>query len=745
MTTPTSSSPTASRWHIRPVGALKERAIPAADQAALTARNESGRAGEDESFFTALAQQGIHLHEAQRNAVRHDKGPLLCLAGAGSGKTSVLTARAAYLMAVRGIKPEALWLVTFTNKAAQEMRTRLARLPGVTAAMARGVQARTFHSFALVLLQAYAPPFKLIAEERMRHGMMKRVLRELGLHDQFQAETVLAALSSLKSRRALPTEWQPQNAGGKDMQRAMIRFEEQKAAQAGKDFDDLLLDTLRLLEEDDSLLQRLRRRFQYVMADEFQDTTPVQYELLQLLSDGHRNLAVFGDDDQTIYTFNGACHHYITGFQTRYPDAAQITLNINFRSAAPIVGLGNAIIACNQERLPKLMRAAAGMNANTNANHTAKMTDGSTEKREPITPLYLRPRDAEEEAQRIAEQIQAFVANGQHAWRDFAVLYRTAHTSRALVEHFTMQGLPFRQFGTEPLFYDHSLVRPLIDHLRLAVDPRDIQAMESAVAALYISREAGMRVIRDGEQQKAKKYPLIHLHYWMQLAKFQRDGIKSRIKLIKKLAAMKPHHAIREMRREFYDKFTAALSGEQATAYQESSADTLEELESSARRFDSVDAFLRHIDDLKERYMAMHPEQEERRAFTGGKSAGQGNMRRQAAGPQEDVITLMTIHRAKGLEFPTVFLIGASDGILPHRAALRTETPPDRKAAAHTAAISSDGTEDMLLEEERRLAYVAVTRAKKRLYISSPAIVHGQKAEVSRFVREAWGEAVALK
>ncbi|MCM3339167.1 ATP-dependent helicase [Paenibacillus sp. MER TA 81-3] len=743
MTTPTSSSPAASHWRTRPVGALKERAIPAADQVAPAAQDKNGRTRNDDSFFTALAQQGIHLHEAQRHAVRHDEGPLLCLAGAGSGKTSVLTARAAYLMAVRGVKPEALWLVTFTSKAAQEMRTRLAQLPGVTAAMARRVQARTFHSFALVLLQAYAPPFKLMAEERMRHGMMKRVLRELGLHDQMQAETVLAALSSLKSRRTLPVEWHPQDVGERDMKRAMLRFEEQKDNQGGKDFDDLLLDTLRLLEEDKNLLQRLRCRFQYVMADEFQDTTPVQYELLQLLSDEHRNLAVFGDDDQTIYTFNGACHHYITGFQTRYPDAKQITLNINFRSTAPIVGLGNAIIACNQERLPKLMRTPVGLRVKT--KHMANMTDGSTEGSEVVTPLYLRPRDAEEEAQRIAEQIQASVANGQHAWRDFAVLYRTANTSRALVEHFTMQGLPFRQFGAEPLFYDHSQVRPLIDHLRLALEPRNMNAMESAVAALYISREAGMRTIRDGEQQKAKKYPLIHLQYWMQLAEFQRDAIKPRIKLIKKLAAMKPHHAIREMRREFYDKFTATLSGEQATAHQEGAADTLEELESSAQRFDSIDAFIRHIDVLKERYLAMHPEHAAQRAFQSDKTAGQSSTGRRFADPQEDVITLMTIHRAKGLEFPAVFLIGTSDGILPHRTALRKETPPDRQASAHAAAISPDGVKEALLEEERRLAYVAVTRARNWLYISSPAVVHGQKAEVSRFVREAWGEAVALK
>ena len=758
MTTPSSSETVRVQWRSRPFGIKREHPVPTAQSADpyTVSRHDCAQPSNDGNsalpasadFFAALERRGIRLHDAQRDAVRHIDGPLLCLAGAGSGKTSVLTARAAYLMTVGGVSPESLWLVTFTNKAAQEMRVRLAKLPGVTRDMARRVQARTFHSFALKLLQAYAPPFQLMAEERRRHGLMKRILRELGLHDTLQAETALAALSSLKSRRLMPSDWKTTNASELDMRRALIRFEEQKAQQGCKDFDDLLIDLLRLLEEDANLLERLRRRFQYVLVDEFQDTTPVQYELLQRITGGHQNLAVFGDDDQTIFTFNGASHRYITEFKNQYPAAKQVTLDFNFRSTPAIVGLGNAVIAHNEERLPKQMRTPTGVHVVTDKEHA------------PSAPRYLRPRDAEEEAQIIAEHIQAAVNAGTHTWRDFAILYRTANTSRALIECLTIQGIPFRQFGTEPFFYDHNLVRPLIDHLRLSLAPREFSALDSAVAALYVPRETGMQYLMGAERSKAKKYPLIHLQSWDKLPSFQREAVKPRIKLIKKLAAMKPYIALREMRREFYDKFTAASSGERSTAHQEGAADTLEELESSAKRFDTVEAFLKHIDELKEKYVAMNPEYGAQHrtgsSLPSGRAPMQAGTRAPAVmqlaedGDLEDAVTCMTIHRAKGLEFPEVFLIGAADGILPHRTALRKGAPPDRSAALRTGTQAEQmqdisrpeaenaSTKDALLEEERRLAYVAVTRAREQLYISSPAIVHGQKAEVSQLLLDAW-------
>ncbi|WP_261378442.1 ATP-dependent helicase [Paenibacillus agilis] len=679
---------------------------------------------QDSWFFTALRERGLDLHEAQCEAVRHQHGPLLCLAGAGSGKTSVLTARAAYMIAVHEVPPEALWLVTFTNKAAAEMRSRLARLPGLTPAIAKRVQARTFHSFALTLLKAYAPPFTLLAEERARHGWMSRVLRELGLRDAVEAETVLAALSALKSRGESPADWRPADEGERNLQRAMIRYEEQKQARDVKDFDDLIVDIVKLLESDAELTDKLRRRFRYVMADEFQDTTPMQLRLLRHIADGSRNLAVFGDDDQTIYTFNGANHEHITQFHRLYPDVKQITLDYNFRSTPAIVGLGNGIIRCNKERLAKTMRAAV-----------KKSTEASAPTPE-AKPQYNRPTTTDEEAEAAIARIRKLTASGQYKLSDIAVLYRSAHASRAIVEYMTIQNVPFRQFGAEPLFYEHSSVKTLIDHLRLALQPRDLDALPSAVAALYVPKEAGMTYIRQADRTSAKKYPLVHLATCPGLAPFQQEAIKPRIRYLKKVAQMKPNHAVRDIRREFYDKWMAAMAGERATAYQEGTVDMLEELETSAQRFATIEQFLKHIDDLAAKYAAAaastNAEDQSRSRQTQARQA----IHAEQQDNEPDAVTLMTIHRAKGLEFPCVFIIGASEGVLPHRTALR-QNPPAEREAAHRSK-DRDEINTALVEEERRLMYVAVSRAKEQLHISSPAQIHGKQADVSRFITEAW-------
>lgn len=722
MSEPTSPQPSRLSWTRRPEGISAAAPAPVAGCAAPAPHAApralaSGAINLDERFFQALDSRGLVLHHAQREAVRHSAGPLLCLAGAGSGKTSVLTTRAAYLLAVHGAPPESLLLVTFTSKAAAEMRERLGRMPGVTAAMARRVQARTFHSFALTLLQAYAPPFKLLAEERARHGFMRRIVRELGLQEQLQAETVLAALSALKSRGDQPSDWKTDGQAERDMRRAMLRFEEQKRERGLKDFDDLMLDTLAMLEQAPELVAKLSRRFRYVMVDEYQDTTPVQLRLIRLITDSHRNLAVFGDDDQTIYTFNGANHRYITGFKDMYPEATQVTLDLNFRSTPSIVGLGNAIIRHNEGRLVKTMKVAQSLN---------KLTADNT-----YDPSYLRPNDPEQEAELIAARIRELVEREGRSYKDIAVLYRTAHASRALIELLTMNGMPFIQLGAEPLFYDHALVKPLIDHLRLSLEPRNREALGSAVAALYISRDAGIEYIQQAEAQRAKKYPLVHLATCPSIASYQQEAVKPRIRYIKKLADMKPYYAIRDMRREFYDKYTTALSGAKATAYQEAAAETLEELETAAKRFDTVEKFIAHIDELRAR------QQEQKQTHSSSPAH------------EEDSITCMTIHRAKGLEFPCVFLIGITEELLPHRSSLKDKPHAEQEAAAsiqNAAAaehslIQEDNMLKELLEEERRLLYVGVTRAKEQLFISSPAVLHGKKQKVSRFLMQAWQQA----
>lgn len=788
----------------RPSGISGNQSIPTAPLTeGLTSTDVVPDTETDAFYFRALEQRGTALNEPQVEAVRHYTGPLLTLAGAGSGKTSVLVSRTGYLIRVRGIDPRNILLVTFTQKAAAEMKERIAMLPGLSPRAANSVQARTFHSFFLTILKHQGYTHRLLGEPRVQQMIMKRILREMGLQAAYEPETILALLSSYKMNGLRLQDLPESSIEERDAKTAMLRYEAWKQDTRQMDFDDVLVFAYELLQRETSLLAALQRRFQFVMADEFQDTNALQYALLQMIVKPHRNLMVVGDDDQTIYTFNGARHTFILNFDTTYPEARTITLDINYRSNAAIVGLGNAVITHNTERREKSLKIPKQLAPMQNKAST-------------LSPQYWRPANPDEEAEQVVRHIMEQVRSGKRQYREIAVLHRTASSSRAVFEQLIMLGLPFVQFGTGQVFYQQWLVKPLIDHLRLALNPRQHSALEGAVTALYIPREQGLSHIMQQEKQRPKKYPLIHLQDWPGLKSYQRDQIKERIRLIKSLQAMKPIFAIQEMRRQFYEKFVEVNDLHRLTQHKETLKETLDELESAAKRFDSVQDFVSFVDDM----IAKHQEIEQLKQDTAA-----------------DALTLMTIHRAKGLEFPCVYLIGASEGILPHSSALQADqmdsietaaeigewpllglddnsgemalshtfevgvaaekleagtikgandseaaasshaemhtmkpcadqaaqradaqvqtaqeeaasTAADAKTLHATGAASAAAAAskaDAALEEERRLAYVAVTRAQEELYISSPAHYRGKKAELSRFFAAAFGGATASR
>ncbi|WP_152395502.1 UvrD-helicase domain-containing protein [Paenibacillus guangzhouensis] len=727
----------------RPFGVRAEANIPRAPWTdGRTSAEAVPDTAADAFYFRALEERGIRLNESQIQAVRHGDGPLLTLAGAGSGKTSVLVSRTGYLIAVRKVAPRNILLVTFTSKAAAEMKSRIARLPRLTPRAASEVQARTFHAFFLMILKHHGYTQRLLSETRYQQIVMKRILRELGLHQSYEPETVLALLSSYKMKCVALDELPEQTLEERDLKAAMLSYEAWKKETHQMDFDDVLVFAHQLLLSNASLLASLQRRFQYVMADEFQDTNHLQYVLLRMIVAGNRNLMVVGDDDQTIYTFNGAQHTFILNFHLEYPETKTITLDINYRSNANIVGLGNAVIVHNKERKAKTLKVSG-------EQHKASQDVD-------FRPQYLRPGGTDEEAELIVRHIREQVESEQFDYKEIAILHRTASSSRAMFEQLVLSEMPFVQYGAGPFFYDQWLVKPVMDHLRLALNPRDMDALEHAIAALYVSREAGMTYIRQQDKQHPKKYPLIHLQDWPELKSYQRDAVKERIRLIKSLKAMKPIFAIQEMRRQFYEKYVEVHDVHKWTQHKETLTETLDELESAAKRFETVEAFIAFVDDMAVRHTEMTQ-------FMHDKDA--------------DAITLMTIHRSKGLEFPCVYLIGASEGILPHSSALQEaeEAKGDAKrgeramrrmklraerqsksqgaetgvlaarseiAAAASEAAGGLSTAAAALEEERRLAYVAVTRAQEELYISSPAHYRGKKADVSRFFAAAFGGAV---
>ncbi|MGF2614994.1 AAA family ATPase [Rossellomorea vietnamensis] len=644
---------------------------------------------EDAFYFQVIEQDGIHLNESQMKAVRHLEGPCLTLAGAGSGKTSVLVARTGYLLQVEGVSPEKILLLTFSKKASMEMKQRVSGLPGISRHEANRIQAGTFHSFFLFLLRSRGVTQEILGNDRFKHIILKQIQRKLGVQDPYQPETLLSTLSSLKIGMKSVQGMPEKTAGEKEIKKILSSYEEWKNSNHKMDFDDILVKAYELLHGDSVLLEALQNRFQYIMVDEFQDTNWLQYELIKMIAGRSQNLFVVGDDDQTIYSFNGADHSFILDFDKEYPDAAVITLDVNYRSNSYIVGLGNEVIRMNRFRREKALQAV---------------------NEEQMKPKYSRPSNSDEEAEWTISQIKRMIEQGDTAYKDIAILHRTISSSRAIFERLVIEEIPFFSYNLgDQHFYDQWIVKPLVDHLRLSLVPRNLPAIEGILSTLYINREAGMKMIASQEETARKKYPLIHLTKMEQLKEFQKDKVKERIKLIKDLSTEPPAAAIKRLRKVFYDTFMDTNERFSVTEHKEAIKETLSELEASAARFQTITAFISFIDSMTEKHEKMQKEDQKMNS---------------------DAVSLMTIHRAKGLEFPSVFVIGASEGNLPHSSALNADKMEDK--------IHQNGKKkDLLaLEEERRLMYVAITRAKNELFISSPAYYQGEKREISRFLTD---------
>ncbi|RSK26778.1 DNA helicase UvrD [Bacillus sp. HMF5848] len=636
---------------------------------------------EDSRYFRMLEKEGIRLNKEQIIAVRHVEGPFLTLAGAGTGKTTVLVCRAGYLLTEKSVLPEQLLLVTFTKKAADEIKERIGNLPNVSKRTASLIQASTFHSFFLFVLRKKGYTQDILSNDRHKHIILKKILREKGLSDDYQPEVLLSLLSHYKMNMLNIDNLPDKSKQEKEIKEILHTYEKWKLAENKMDFDDILVLSYDLLNHDQLLLEALQQRFQYVMVDEFQDTNTLQYELIQLLIEKHQNFFVVGDDDQTIYTFNGANQNIILNFEKQHHDAKRIALTTNYRSSNSIVGLGNEIIRHNKKRLVKTLCAV-------------KMSS--------FAPQYISLSTTDEEASVVVETIKEKVLSGKYRYADIAILHRAASNSRAVFEQLAVEKVPFIHYGLgEQIFYEHWAIRPIIDHLRLSLVPRDFDAITGVLPTLYINKEKGIQFIRMRENEQRKKYPLIHLKHLSDLRDFQKKALEERIRFIKDLQNKTPLDAIKLIRSSFYDKYIETDEKHQATIHKETLREMLDELESSSKRFDTIDGFLTFILDM----ITLRDEMKQSSTL--------------------NAVSLMTIHRSKGLEFPVVFIIGASEKMLPHSSSLDC-------GKLDSVADSNS------LEEERRLAYVAVTRAKDELYISSPNYYRGEKVSVSRFFKEAF-------
>jgi DNA helicase-2/ATP-dependent DNA helicase PcrA len=607
------------------------------------------------------------LNPAQREAVAAVAGPLLIIAGPGSGKTRVISHRVAYLIRTLGVSPRRIVAVTFTNKAARELRERIERLIG---ASVEHLTAGTFHAICARMLRSDGPalgidPHFQIFDEEDQLRVMKGVLADLRLDEgRISPRAVLNAISRLKAELVLPDS--PELSGiqryfDEIVSRAYRLYQERLAESRGLDFDDLILQTVRLLSEVPTVATRYQERYLHILVDEFQDTNIAQYELVKLLAARHRNLTVVGDPDQSIYRFRSADLRNILNFERDFPDARVVVLEENYRSTQQILSAAAGIIAPNRGRKPKQLVAVRGEGPKIIVRELANEHD---------------------EAAAVAREIEQLRQAEQRRFRDFAVMYRTNAQSRPLEQRLVLHGIPYRLVGGVR-FYERREVKDLLAYLRLALNPRDLIALERVINVP--PRSIGQRTLDELVRlSRAQEQPLWETLLAIQVgaltvsprARGPLLGFVATIQdLIAASAELPPPALIeRVLERTGYRDYLQPESEEGAERLE-----NIQQLMTAANEFASFsprEALARFLDEVS--------------LFT---DIDQADL-------AADAVTLITLHAAKGLEFPVVFIVGLEEGILPHARAIA-------------------GEEDDLeaLEEERRLLYVGVTRAKERLFL----------------------------
>ncbi len=633
-------------------------------------------ASEFSPYLQQLAENGVMLDQTQAAAVMETEGALLVLAGAGSGKTRVLTARTAYMLDVKGIDPRSIMLVTFTAKAAAEMKNRLLTYPQMTKGEINQLVSGTFHSiFYRILVFHDAANWnsnKLLKKEWQRDKILKDAGKELDLSEkEFAYDLALQQIGLWKNSLITPDEVKPASEFEERTALLYQKYEAYKSRDGFFDFDDMLIGCYRLLKSSPEILEIYQNRFHYFLIDEFQDINKVQYELMKLLSGRHKNVCAVGDDDQAIYSFRGSDPSYLLDFEKDFPFAKVITLEENYRSSHEIVSAANQMIAANKCRRAKKMKAQL-----------------SSER----VPGLFFPYDEEEEATMIVTDIQERIAAGAKP-SDFALLFRTNAGSRAVFERLAGSNLPFRIDSDAESFYDRYIVRSALAFLKVGLNEEDPQAISDILPLLFLKQT----VLKELKAQSILKdcTLLEALSYLKTAHAFQEKKLKKAVILIRGLKHLSPIIAIGKIEKEIGFVDFLKKRGNESNMLEKGS-DDLKDLKVAAKCFASIEALLAHAEHMS----AMNKEMK--------------NLSKHFP----DAISLSTIHRAKGLEYKIVYIIGAVDGSLPHDFALDSYRGGDFSA----------------LEEERRLFYVGMTRAMEELLISVPENRRGKKAHRSRFL-----------
>jgi superfamily I DNA/RNA helicase len=681
------------------------------------------------------------LNPEQREAALATEGPVLILAGAGSGKTRTIVYRIAYLVRDKGVNPRQVLALTFTNKAAAEMRERVSRIVGRDA---RGVVLSTFHSLGARILREHGekigvPKAFSIYSTGDQLAAVKRIATE-EVHisatagdDRFDHKPVLYQISDWKNRMTTPAQAAAEVAAGpvkgnRSDDYAVLaadvypRYEQVLRAAGACDFDDLLLLPVQLLREHPEVRESYWKRWHYMMIDEYQDTNGAQLEMARLLAGPRKNLCVVGDDDQSIYAWRGADVRNILDFERHYPGARVVVMEENYRSTQRILDAANGVIANNLSRKPKQLRTANG--PGPKIDYWEMVDDGQRTAEEQEAEMVAR----EIGIRRLVETVQ---------WGDFAILYRTNLQSKPLEEAMRAANIPYRVVGGQS-FFDRKEVADAVAYLRVVLNPRDEVAVRRIInyPTRGIGRTTQLRLVEAAREARVPLYEMLRRAGEVDgVSKAQLEPVRHFVGMMDELrqehaateAALRAGTTGERTLHGFAKQLVARVRLEEAVRADNAKSDRAAEV-----RIDILRDFVASIGTYEERIWSAQPLPDEEddweppslRAFLEKLSLVEEEEKKDDKDDEPNRVTLMTLHAAKGLEFTHVFIVGLEEEILPHTRSVE--------------AVSTDGTDP--ISEERRLFYVGITRARHRLTLSGCATRRqrgdSMPRQPSRFLKE---------
>lgn len=613
------------------------------------------------------------LNENQLKAVNHLDGPCMVLAGPGSGKTRVITYRIANMVVNKNIKPTSILAISFTKASSIEMKNRALSLSNDF--RMNKVTYGTFHSVFFRILRYFENyNIESILDEKTKRIGLKNILKGLNIENADDDETigqVINEISYVKNELMDKRDFKSEVLTNDEFIKVYNFYEEYKQQMNKIDFDDMLIKTYELLKNNKAALDRVRSVYRYILVDEFQDINKVQFEALKLIANPSNNIFVVGDEDQSIYGFRGSRPDFLLEFEEYFSNTKKVLLDINYRSKGEIINIANRLIEKNTNRYEKVIKCGQGNGAKVN---------------------YISPEDSEEEAVYIAKDIKNKVQEDYTEYTDFAVIYRTNIQSRALVDVFMDMRIPFVVKDSIVTIYDHWAAQDILAYLRIGVNPNSNKDWIRIINKpfRYISKD-NLNLIKDEPDFINSLINKCDLH------PKQVKTINDLDIYISYVKGLNPKNAISYIRTTLdYDRYILDYCANRKIKTN-GLIEILNELESSATNFKTIQEYLEHIERVKSEIVDNKNNKE------------------------TDGVIFTTMHSAKGLEFKNVYIIGANEGTIPHEKSYE---------------IDDEEKKNDQIEEERRLMYVAITRAEENICISSPVNKYGKRVSKSRFVED---------